>query len=60
VVTLDKNKKKDGIIYIMKTGKAESRDKKRSKRNKMKVDNKSIFIIQRVIIKKGTKKDGKK
>ena len=44
----------------MKTSKAESRDKKRNKRNKMQVDGKSVFVIQRTLIKKGTKKDGDK
>ena len=40
----------------MKLEKATKRDRKQNKRNKMQVDNKSIFIIQRAIIKRGEKK----
>jgi hypothetical protein len=45
----------------MKLEKSSRRDNKRNKRNKMQVDNKSIFIIQQAIIKRGnkSKKDGK-
>jgi hypothetical protein len=47
------------VVYngvTMKTEKAEKRDKKRNKRkNGMRTDGKSVFIIQKVIIKKGEK-----
>jgi hypothetical protein len=44
----------------MKLEKARKRDRRRNKRNKMQVDGKSVFVIQRTLIKKGTKKDGDK
>lgn len=40
--------------------KAQKRDKARGKRNKMVVSNKSIFVIQNAIIKRGEKAKGKK
>jgi hypothetical protein len=39
----------------MKLEKATKRDNKRNKRNRMQVSGKSVFVIQRVIIKKGSK-----
>ena len=39
----------------MKISKAESRDKKRSKKNKMRVTGRSVFLIQEVINKKAEK-----
>ena len=42
-------------IYAMKTNKWERRDTKRNKRNRMQVSGKSVFVIQRVLIKKGSK-----
>jgi hypothetical protein len=44
----------------MKLEKVSRRENKRSKRNKMQVDNKSIFIIQQAIIKRGKKSKDKK
>jgi hypothetical protein len=44
----------------MNLDKAEKRDRKRNKRNKMQVDNKGIFVIQETLIKKGKKKEKKK
>lgn len=38
----------------MNITKANNRDKKRLKRNKMVVDSKSVFIIQQAIIKRGS------
>lgn len=43
----------------MNLNKAEKRDRKRVKRNKMVVDNKSIFTVQATIIKKGHRKPKK-
>jgi hypothetical protein len=43
----------------MKLEKATKRDRKRSKRSKMQVDGKSVFVIQRTLIKKGKKKENK-
>ena len=43
----------------MKLEKAVKRDRKRSKRNKMQVDGKSVFVIQETLIKKGKKKEKK-
>jgi len=43
----------------MKLEKAKNRDRRRNKRNKMQTDGKSVFVIQNVLIKKGTKKDEK-
>ena len=42
----------------MKLDKAEKRDRKRRKKDKMVVDNKNIFIVQQAIINRGKK--GKK
>ena len=39
----------------MNIKKAVKRDTKRNKRNKMQTDNKSIFVIQNAIIKRGEK-----
>jgi hypothetical protein len=44
----------------MNIKKATKRDIKRNKRNKMQVDNKSVFVIQEAIIKRGNKKESKK
>jgi hypothetical protein len=43
----------------MNIEKAEKRDKKRQKKNRMIIDNRSIFTIQETIIKK-SKKNNKK
>jgi len=39
----------------MKLEKANKRDTKRNKRNRMQVSGKSVFVIQRVLIKKAGK-----
>jgi hypothetical protein len=39
----------------MKLEKATKRDTKRNKHNRMQVSGKSVFVIQRVLIKKGNK-----
>lgn len=40
----------------MKIDKAMKRDKKRNKRNKMRISGKSVFLIQEILIRKGKKK----
>ena len=44
----------------MKLEKAQKRDRRRNKRNKMQTDGKSVFLIRNILIKKGTKKEDEK
>lgn len=49
------------MIDIMKTQKADNRDKKRSKRQYgMRVSGKSLFILEEIKVKKAQKADSKK